>query len=80
MNNEKIEDNEKLEKIESSALEDTQDIMPLEEHNDIEELCNVSQESIMEMSTCLCSGGCGSNYSSGDCLCSGNCGSNYHKG
>ena len=79
MNNQTLESNEKLEQIEANALENTEEVSPLEvnvEHTDTPESVN---EPIIEMSTCTCSGGCGSNYSFGGCTCSGNCGSNYHK-
>ena len=79
MNNQTLESNEKLEQIEANALENTEEVSPLEvkvEHTDAPESVN---EPIIEMSTCTCSGGCGSNYSFGGCTCSGNCGSNYHK-
>lgn len=79
MNNQTLESNEKLEQIEANALENTEEESPLEvkvEHTDTPESVN---EPIIEMSTCTCSGGCGSNYSFGGCTCSGNCGSNYHK-
>lgn len=79
MNNQTLESNEKLEQIEANALENTEEVSPLEEkveHTDTPESVN---EPIIEMSTCTCLGGCGSNYSFGGCTCSGNCGSNYHK-
>lgn len=77
-----LEFNEKLEKIESSVIgEDFDEVSPLA--IDLESVDFSSPESIspdvIEMSTCPCTGGCGSNYSHGDCLCTGNCGSNYHK-
>ncbi len=79
MSEEILESNEKLEKIEANALESTEEVTPLEGNfNDIEIPESVN-EPMIEMSTCQCSGGCGSNYSFGNCICSGNCGSNYHK-
>lgn len=74
-----LETNEKLELIEANALENTDEVTPLKDtREDNETLENVNEPNI-EMSTCTCSGGCGSNYSYGSCTCSGNCGSNYHK-
>jgi hypothetical protein len=79
MSKEMLESNEKLEKIEANALESTEEVTPLEDHTgDIETPESVNEPNI-EMSTCTCTGGCGSNYSFGNCTCSGNCGSNYHK-
>lgn len=79
MNNQTLESNEKLEQIEANALENTEEISPLEEKMEHTEAPESVNEPIIEMSTCTCSGGCGSNYSFGGCTCSGNCGSNYHK-
>lgn len=71
MENEMLETNEKLEQIEANALENTNEsVEPTEGVN----------EPSMEMSNCVCTGGCGSNYSiSSGCVCTGGCGSNYHK-
>lgn len=73
---------EKLEQIESSALEDIKEVSPLEsvEKNEMypESLndYNVSFEG-----KCPCSGDCGGNFSrNGECPCSGNCGKNSSKG
>lgn len=71
--------NEKLEQIESNALESTNEVTPLEESLEVREEPESVAEPNIEMSTCTCSGGCGSNYSYGGCTCSGSCGSNYHK-
>ena len=79
MNNEALEANEKLENIEANALESTDEVKPLVENTDYSETPESVNEPNIEMSTCTCSGGCGSNYSYGTCSCSGNCGSNYHK-
>ena len=79
MNNEALEANEKLENIEANALESTDEVKPLVENTDYSETPESANEPNIEMSTCTCSGGCGSNYSYGTCSCSGNCGSNYHK-
>ena len=81
MENEPFESNEMLEKIEADALESMEEISPLENTEEpIEAPENVNEPSI-EMCTCTCMGGCGSNYShSTECTCMGNCGSNYHKG
>lgn len=80
MSQEKLEINEKLEKIEAEALENTNEVLPLEENIETVECAENFGEPDMEMSTCPCTGGCGSNYSTGSCTCSGNCGANYHKG
>ena len=79
MNNQSLESNEKLERIEAHALENMENVIPLEESVDYTETPESVNEPIIEMSTCTCSGGCGSNYSYGGCTCSGSCGSNYHK-
>lgn len=79
MNNQTLESNEKLEQIEANALESTEEVFPLEENVEHTAPPESVNEPIIEMSTCTCSGGCGSNYSFGGCTCSGNCGSNYHK-
>lgn len=79
MNNQSLESNEKLESIEAHALENTENVTPLEESAEYTETPESVNEPIIEMSTCTCSGGCGSNYSYGGCTCSGSCGSNYHK-
>lgn len=79
MNQELLETNEKLEKIEANALEDTNELSPLEQQGEVVDATENTFEQNIEMSICICSGGCGSNYSFGGCTCSGNCGSNYHK-
>jgi len=79
MSNQTFESNEKLEKIEANALENTEEVTPLEETSESIETHESVNEPNIEMSNCICSGGCGSNYSYGGCTCSGNCGSNYHK-
>ena len=79
MNNQSLESIEKLESIEAHALENMEIITPLEESAEYTETPESVNEPIIEMSTCTCSGGCGSNYSHGGCTCSGSCGSNYHK-
>lgn len=79
MSDQTYESNEKLERIESCALESTEEVTPLKESAEYAEAQENINEPIIEMSTCTCSGGCGSNYSYGGCTCSGNCGSNYHK-
>lgn len=79
MENENLETNEKLEQIEASALEGMDEVAPLAETNEDLEINDKPQEEILEMSTCICTGGCGSNYNStGGCTCTGGCGSNYH--
>jgi len=79
MSKEVLESNEKLESIEANALESTDEVTPLEDNADYAEAPESVNEPNIEMSTCTCTGGCGSNYSYGTCTCSGNCGSNYHK-
>ena len=83
MSNE-LEFNEKIEKIESSAInEDMEDITPLQEGDseayEIEVPESVNAE-VIETSNCSCLGACGSNYRfDGNCSCLGSCGSNYRK-
>lgn len=80
MNKEISEINEKIEELEEKVLERTDDITPLEECSETEEnVLEFFEEPNVELSTCRCTGGCGSNYSYGHCRCSGSCGSNYHK-
>lgn len=80
MENEMLETNEKLEQIEANALENTDEVTPLENTNESVEPTEGVYEPSMEMSNCVCTGGCGSNYSiSSGCVCTGGCGSNYHK-
>lgn len=79
MTDETMESNEKLEQIEQNALEDTGEISPLEDSGEILDNPESIDEPSMEMSTCSCTGNCGSNYSYGNCACTGGCGSNYHK-
>ena len=80
MNTEFSEINEKLEKIESSSLENINDVQPLENLGETDKAIEGIQEyNISFQGSCICSGRCGSNYNStgGKCICSGNCGSNY---
>ena len=79
MNSQTLESNEKLERIEANALENMDEVVPIEETRELTEVPESVNEPIIEMSVCTCSGGCGSNYSYGGCACSGSCGSNYHK-
>jgi hypothetical protein len=79
MNTESLGSNEKLERVEVNALEGKDEISPLDGKLEYLETPESVNEPNIEMSTCTCSGSCGSNYSYGDCTCSGNCGSNYHK-
>lgn len=79
MNN-NFENIEKLEQIEASALEDNNEIRPIEQNENISEAIDNIEEPQMEMSKCSCMNSCGSNYSiTNNCLCMGGCGSNYHK-
>lgn len=78
--NTNLENSEKLEKIEASALEENNEITPIEQNERLEESVELVNEPQMEMSTCTCMGGCGSNFSvTNDCTCMGGCGSNYRK-
>lgn len=80
MKQELLETNEKLEKIEVEALQDTSEVTPLESTDEVIDSIENTIEDDVEFSRCPCSGGCGSNYSiSGSCPCSGSCGSNYRK-
>lgn len=79
MKTEIFESEEQLELIEAEALESMDEVTPLENNTESVEIPEEVNEPDMEMSICTCSGGCGSNYSTGDCICSGNCGSNHHK-
>ena len=79
MSKELLESNEKLEQIEANAVEGIDEVSPLEGDAESLETPESVSEPNIEMSTCTCSGGCGSNYSFDSCTCSGNCGSNYHK-
>lgn len=80
MEKESLEINEKLEQIEANALDDTDEVVPLENTNESVEITEGLNEPSLEMSNCVCTGGCGSNYSiSLGCVCTGGCGSNYHK-
>lgn len=80
MNQENLETNEKLEKIEADALENTNEVSPLENNNEVVDATEDITEPNIEMSSCTCLGSCGSNYSmTSGCTCLGNCGSNYHK-
>ena len=76
---ESLEIKEKLERLESSALENLEEVSPLEYSEEYSDITSEVSEPIIEMKTCTCSGGCGSNFSYGDCTCSGSCGSNNHK-
>ena len=75
-----LETNEKLEQIEANALENTDEVTPLENTNESVEPIESVNEPSMEMSNCKCMGSCDANYSvSTGCICLGICGSNYHK-
>lgn len=79
-NCENYENLEKLEQIEASALEDNNEIKPIEQNEDVSETIDDIEEPQMEMSRCPCMTSCGSNYSiTNECRCMGGCGSNYHK-
>ncbi len=75
-----FENTEKLEQIEASAMEECDEIIPLEQNEEASEIPEVVEEPAAEMSSCPCMGGCGSNYNTGGCPCMSSCGSNYHKG
>lgn len=81
MNVEYSEANEKLEKIEASALENIAEVSPLE----VIEGNEVYPEPITEYNVsfgahCSCAGVCGGNYGNSDkCSCLGGCGQTQHK-
>lgn len=80
MSNEKFELNEKLEQLETAALENVDEVAPIESNEEKLETSECVEEPQVEMSTCTCMNSCGSNYSRGDCVCMNNCGNNYSKG
>lgn len=84
MSNEYLENLEKLEQIEASALENCNEVTPLEadvipSDVSLEQTPEINHS--VEMSGCRCTGGCGGSYSmTNDCTCTGGCGSpSYHK-
>lgn len=83
MSNEYLENLEKLEQIEASAIENCNEVTPLEGDitpSDVSLEQSPEINHSVEMSGCLCTGGCGSNYNmTSDCTCTGGCGSSYHK-
>lgn len=81
MNKDFFEANEKLEQLESSALENLDEVTPIEQNEmEFEYPCNLEEPQV-EMSTCSCLSSCGSNYSrNGECSCLSSCGSNHSKG
>ena len=88
MNNESFENLNKLEQIEASAIENSDEIMPLEYNLELTDVATEQVEALaqseeinhnVEMSSCRCTGGCGSGYSmTNNCRCTGGCGSSYH--
>lgn len=80
MSNEKLELNEKLEQIEAAALENIDEVAPIESNEEKIETSDCVEEPQVEMSTCICTNSCGNNYSRGGCICSNNCGNNYSRG
>lgn len=83
MSNKSLESNELLENIEATAIENMNEVTPLKNIESSKEITGNPEsveEPCVEMSSCPCSGSCGSNYSiTSGCPCSGSCGSNYHK-
>ena len=81
MNKEFFESNEKLEQLESSVLENLDEVTPIEQNiTEFESPCNLEGPQV-EMSTCSCLSSCGSNYSrNGECSCLSSCGNNHNKG
>lgn len=69
----------KLETLESSAIDNLNEVSPLE-INDNSELPTEVSFTAIEYSSCSCSSGCGTNYNRGNCRCSSGCGNNYNKG
>ena len=53
MENEMLETNEKLEQIEANALENTDEVTPLENTNESVEPTECVNEPSMEMSSCM---------------------------
>ena len=73
---------EKLEQIETSALEDIKEVSPLESLENNNEFPEpLSGYNVSFEGNCTCSGDCGGEFSrNGKCHCSGNCGNNSSKG
>lgn len=69
----------KLETLESSVIENLNEVCPLEINDETELPAEVSFTAT-EYSSCGCSSGCGNNYNRGDCRCSSGCGNNYNRG
>lgn len=79
MSNEIQESLSKLETLELSSIENSNEVQPVELGQNEEVTSDASFEHV-EYSRCPCTGGCGNNYSiTGNCPCTGGCGSNYRK-
>lgn len=79
MSNETQESLSKLETLEHSSIENSNEVQPVELSKNEEVASEASFEHV-EYSRCPCTSGCGSNYSiSGNCPCTSSCGSNYRK-
>ena len=80
----------KLETLESSVIENLNEVCPLEINDETElpaevsftatEYSSCGCSSNYNRGDCRCSSGCGNNYNRGDCRCSSGCGNNYSKG
>ena len=79
--NETMELNEKLERLEASAIENVDEIVPLKEDEDtLETPDNLEKPNISSISFgCSCNGYCGGNFRYEGCSCNGYCGGNYRK-
>ena len=76
-----MELNEKLERLEASAIENVDEIVPLKEDEDILETPdNLEKPNFSSISFgCSCNGYCGGNFRYEGCSCTGYCGGNYRK-
>ncbi len=79
MSKQLLETLNKLEALESIAIENTNEVQPLEMKENEDSAENVELD-FVEYSSCRCSSSCGSNYNQTTCRCSAGCGSNYNKG
>lgn len=79
--NESLEFNEKLEQLEASAIENVDEIVPLEENEEnLETPDDVERPNFSSISFgCSCNGYCGGNFRYEGCSCNGYCGSNSRK-
>lgn len=79
--NEQLELSEKLEQLETSAIENIDEIVPLEANDDtLETPENIKAPNFSSISFgCSCNGFCGGNFRYEGCSCNGFCGSNSRK-